>query len=91
VIQLSEKQRLRILDRVAWTVATKFYDPMLNGVEWEDLVASKRDGIARATSTDQFENEIAELLKGSSHQPRGILSRIVASRIGPSSARRHLL
>src|SRR5262249_46152381 len=54
---------MRILDRVATTVSRKFYDPMLNGVEWESLVEAKRDAITRSASTEEFEKEITELLK----------------------------
>src|SRR5215831_889619 len=63
MITLTEKQRMRILDRVATTVSRKFYDPMLNGVEWESLVEAKRDAITRSASTEEFEKEITELLK----------------------------
>jgi carboxyl-terminal processing protease len=88
VIELNEKQRISILNRVSGTVAKRFYDPMLNGIEWEKLVAAKRDSIARAKSTDEFEREINELLKalGTSHVgffhqslPRGSSRQAIAA------------
>jgi len=63
VIALNEKQRIAILDRVAIIVARKFYDPALNGIEWESLVKAKRDSVSRAASVEEFEKEINELLK----------------------------
>jgi len=88
VSELSEKQRIVILNRVVETVTKKFYDPMLNGVECESLVATKRDCIARSKSTEKFEKEINELLKalGTSHVgffhqsvPRGSSRQAIAA------------
>jgi C-terminal processing protease CtpA/Prc len=88
VIELKEKQRLNVLNRVVRTVAKRFYDPMLNGVEWERLVAERRDSVARSKSTEEFEREINELLKalGTSHVgffhqsvPRGSSRQAIAA------------
>ena len=88
MIELSEKQRITILNRVATTAAKKFYDPMLNGVELESLVEAKRDCIARCKSTEEFEKEINDLLKafGTSHVgffhqsvPRGSSRQAIAA------------
>ncbi len=88
MIELNEKQRIVILNRVAQTVTKKFYDPMLKGIELEKLVAVKRDCIARSKSTEEFEREINELLKalGTSHVgffhqsvPRGSSRQAIAA------------
>jgi carboxyl-terminal processing protease len=88
LIDLTEKQRINILNRVAVTVSKRFYDPMLNGIEWERLVAEKRDCVARSKATEEFEKEINELLKtlGTSHvgffhrsTPRGSSRQAIAA------------
>jgi carboxyl-terminal processing protease len=69
MIELSEKQRITILNRVGSTVAKRFYDPTLNGVELESVIAAKRDSIAHSRSREEFEKEINDVLKalGTSH------------------------
>jgi len=88
VIELNEKQRLMILNRVGSVFAKKFYDPALNGVELEGLIESKRDCIARCKSTEEFEKEMNDLLKafrtshvGFFHQsvPRGSARQAIAA------------
>ena len=69
MVELNEKQRSTLLDRVALAVEKKFYDPVLNGVQWRGLVEESRGPVVQAGSTEEFENQINELLKklGTSH------------------------
>ena len=69
MIELNEKQRIAVLNRVGSTFAKRFYDPTLNGVELESLIEAKRECIARCRSTEEFEKEMNDFLKafGTSH------------------------
>jgi carboxyl-terminal processing protease len=63
VISLSRAKREAILDAVATTVRTKFFDPNLNGVDWDAEVESRRDGIVNSDDMEMFEKAVNELLK----------------------------
>jgi carboxyl-terminal processing protease len=68
-VNLTEKQRLILLGRVEQTVGKKFYDPGLKGINWQEAVQEHQERILRSDSTEEFEQEINELLKrlGTSH------------------------
>ena len=59
---LSEKQRIKILDKVSEVVATKFYDPQLHQLDWLAAVGKHRKNIVAAPSDEDFEREITKLL-----------------------------
>jgi len=88
MIELTEKQRITIFNRVGETFAKRFYDPLFNGVELEGLFKAKRDCIARSKSTEEFEKQVNEVLKafGTSHVaffhrsvPRGSARQAIAA------------
>ena len=59
---LNEKQRAEILDAVSRTVLRRFYDPHLRGIDWNAAVASHKNDIVTASSTEAFESAISKLL-----------------------------
>ena len=59
---LSEKQRIKILNRVAEVVTRKFYDPKFREIDWQTAVDKHRNDIVAAPSDEAFEIEITKLL-----------------------------
>lgn len=59
---LSEKQRIKILDKVSEVVTRKFYDPQFHQVDWQAAVEKHRYDIVTAASDEAFETEIMRLL-----------------------------
>ncbi len=69
MIDLSPDKRNTVLDAIKSTVREKFYDPQLNGVDWNTEVETRREGIIRAADEVEFEKLVNDLLKclGASH------------------------
>jgi carboxyl-terminal processing protease len=59
---LSEKQRIKILNKVSEVVTRKFYDPQLHQIDWLAAVKKHRNDIVAAPSDEAFESEITKLL-----------------------------
>lgn len=59
---LSEKQRIRILDKVSEVVTRKFYDPEFHQIDWLAAVGKHRKDIMAAPSDEAFEIAITKLL-----------------------------
>jgi C-terminal processing protease CtpA/Prc len=59
---LSEKQRIKILDKVSEVVTRKFYDPQFHQIDWLAAVRKCRKNIVGAPSDEAFEGEITKLL-----------------------------
>jgi C-terminal processing protease CtpA/Prc len=62
VSTLSEKQRIKILDKVSEVVTRKFYDPQFHQIDWLAAVGKHRKNIVAAPSDEAFEIEITKLL-----------------------------
>ncbi len=60
---LSESQRRKIFASVVATTASKFADPMMNGVDWATLSAAAAEEIIRAADSEEFEQRINALLQ----------------------------
>ena len=56
------KDREKILEKVSHLVATKHFNPSLNGVNWPDLVESHRAQILQADTIENLETEIHKLV-----------------------------
>ena len=59
---LDNKTREKIYARVCELVARKHFDPGMNGANWQELADSRKDKILRASTDDEFEKQIQELL-----------------------------
>ena len=59
---ISLKDREKILAKVSHLVATKHFNPSLNGVNWPDLVESHRAQILQADTIEHLETEIHKLV-----------------------------
>lgn len=62
VSTLSEKQRIKILDKVSEVVTRKVYPPQFNQIDWLAAVGKHRKNIVGAPSDEAFETEITKLL-----------------------------
>jgi len=63
VIKLNQPQREAVVAAIAQTVRKKFFDPNLNGVDWDAEVEARREAIVKADNVDAFEKSVNELLK----------------------------
>lgn len=63
MINLNQAQREAILTAIAKTVRTKFFDPNLNGVDWDAEVEARREMIVKSDHVDTFEKAVNELLR----------------------------
>jgi carboxyl-terminal processing protease len=61
-MSLDNHAREKIYSRVCWLVTRKHFDPGMNGANWEELSASRRDQILRSISDEEFEKQIQDLL-----------------------------
>lgn len=80
-LQLSDRKKL--LDKVASLVQRKHFNPSLHGVDWPALVDSRRERILSATTDDDFEKEMDDLVRQLKTSHTGFLhrrSRRVAAR-----------
>ena len=69
MVDLTRAQRKKVLGKVERLVAKKFYDANFNGHDWPSLVRTREKKILEATSPEEFEREIHELVSqlGVSH------------------------
>jgi carboxyl-terminal processing protease len=63
VIDLNRDKRSTILNAIKSTVREKFYDPQLNGVDWDAEVEARRETITSAADMVAFEKSVNDLLK----------------------------
>ena len=61
-MNLSVEQRTKIFDKVCQLVATKHFDPGMNGVDWSALAQDRRDQILACTDRETFEKEVQRLV-----------------------------
>lgn len=73
--QISREVRTAILDKLSKTVAKRFYDPGLRGVDWMAAVVKHREAILGAPDTETFELAISQLLGELNSSHVGFLSR----------------
>lgn len=74
-MDLNESQREALLTKIEATVSEQFYDPAFDQGSWKSLVASHRDGIVNAPSTEAFEKSVTDLLHELSPKTLGLLSK----------------
>src|ERR1700681_450557 len=55
-------ERTKICDEVCRLVATKHFDPGMNGVDWNALARDRRDQILASTDPEVFEKEVHKLV-----------------------------
>jgi carboxyl-terminal processing protease len=60
---LSRKDKATILGKVDRLVATKHFNPVLNGADWPKLVDARREAILATGSVEAFEKEMQALLQ----------------------------
>ena len=61
-MSLDNQAREKIYSRVCQLVARKHFDPAMNGANWEELSASRKDQILENDSDEEFEKQIQDLL-----------------------------
>ncbi len=61
-MSLDIQTREKIYSRLCNLVAQKHFDPGMNGANWEELSATRKDQILRSNSDEEFEKQIQELL-----------------------------
>ncbi len=72
-LQLSDRKKL--LDKVASLVEKKHFNPALHGVDWPKLVESRSERILTASSDDEFEKEMDDLVRQLKTSHTGFLHR----------------
>jgi hypothetical protein len=55
-------ERTKIFDKVCRLVATKHFDPGMNGVDWNALARERRDQILECADPEVFEKEFHKLV-----------------------------
>jgi carboxyl-terminal processing protease len=61
-MNLTLNERSKIFDKVRRLVATKHFDPAMNGVDWNALAGEHRDRILASTDPEVFETEVQTLV-----------------------------
>jgi len=61
-MSLDMQTREKIYSRVCKLVALKHFDPAMNGANWEELSAARKDQILRSSSDEEFEKQMQDLL-----------------------------
>ncbi len=61
-MNLTLDERTKIFDKVSRLVATKHFDPGMNGVDWNALVQDRRDQILACTNPEVFQKEVQKLV-----------------------------
>ena len=61
-MNLTLDERIKIFDKVCRLVATKHFDPGMNGVDWNALARDHRDQILACTDPEMFEKEVHKLV-----------------------------
>jgi carboxyl-terminal processing protease len=61
-MNLTLDERTKIFDKVCRLVATKHFNPGMNGVDWNALAQTRRDQILACTEPEAFEKEVHKLV-----------------------------
>src|SRR5882757_9004429 len=61
-MNLTLNERTKIFEKVYHLVATKHFDPAMNGVDWNALARDRRDQILASTDPEVFEKEVQKLV-----------------------------
>ncbi len=61
-MNLTLDERTKIFDKVCRLVATKHFDPGMNGVDWNALALERRNQILASTDPEVFEKEVHKLV-----------------------------
>jgi carboxyl-terminal processing protease len=61
-MNLNLDERTKIFEKVRRLVATKHFDPGMNGVDWDALAQSRRDQILASNEPQAFEKEVQKLV-----------------------------
>jgi carboxyl-terminal processing protease len=61
-MNLTLHERTKIFDKVCRLVATKHFDPGMNGVDWDGLAREHRDQILACADSEVFETEVNKLV-----------------------------
>jgi hypothetical protein len=61
-MNLTLDERTKIFDKVCRLVATKHFDPGMNGVDWDALARDRRDQVLASTTPEDFEKEVHKLV-----------------------------
>src|SRR6516164_7273348 len=61
-MNLTLDDRTKIFDKVCRLVATKHFDPAMNGADWNALVRDRRDQILEFADAETFEKEVHKLV-----------------------------
>jgi carboxyl-terminal processing protease len=61
-MSLDNQAREKIYSRVCHLVARKHFDPGMNGANWAELSATRRDQILRSGRDEEFEKQVQDLL-----------------------------
>jgi carboxyl-terminal processing protease len=61
-MNLTLDERTKIFDKVCRLVATKHFDPGMNGVDWNTLPRERRDQVLACTDPEAFEKEVHRLV-----------------------------
>jgi len=61
-MNLTLEERTKIFDKVCRLVATKHFDPGMNGVDWNALARDRRDQILACADPEVFEKEVHKLV-----------------------------
>jgi carboxyl-terminal processing protease len=61
-MNLTLDERTKIFDKVCRLVATKHFNPGMNGVDWNALAQARRDQILACTEPEAFEKEVHKLV-----------------------------
>ena len=91
-LQLSDRKKL--LEKVASLVEKKHFNPGLHGLNWRQLVESRRERILSAPTDDTFEKEMDDLVRQLKTSHTGFLhrqSRRVPARNAISATFQHLV
>jgi carboxyl-terminal processing protease len=61
-MNLNLDERTKIFEKVRRLVATKHFDPGMNGVDWDALAQSRKDQILASNEPQAFEKEVQKLV-----------------------------
>lgn len=73
-MNLTERQRLQLFDKIVSLVETKYYDRTFGGQNWSQRTHEYRDRILRAKDAYAFEYEVGHLLSVLGNGHLGLLS-----------------
>lgn len=73
-MNLSERQRFKLLTKIDRLIDTKFYDPSFKGHDWRSIVSKHRAKIVFATECNEFETAVNEMLREVGSSGLGLIS-----------------